>query len=162
MLNREIVRHILGSFGLVPPPNFGKVGISSNEFKLNDGFSLEFENANGTMEMVKFGLWGGNINYNQSTMIALATDVCDNDSDYHEFSLVYRVDNSFVHGIKHIYNDNGISLYLNNDKVWKPIGMYDKLIACAGFQKINDLGINWSPNIDSKELLPFLLEIVEM
>jgi hypothetical protein len=161
-LNREIVRHILGSLGMVPPPNFGKVGISTNEFRQQKCFDLEFENKYGKMERVSFALWGGQIVQNGSIIKALGTDVCDDDGPFHEFSIVYQVDSSPIHGIKHLFAEEGEALYIiKSGKEWKQIGAAEKLITCAGFLTLNSQGINWNP-YNTEHLLPQLLEIVEM
>jgi len=161
LLDREIIRYILGSIGFIPPPNFGKVGIST--YKLNKDFQLEFENIDGTMEKVSFGLWGGSISDMNSKVKVLATDICDNNNNYHEFSAVYRVDNNNVYGIKHIFEDNGIVLYLVNiDNKWKPVSLFDRLIACAGFEKLNNIGLIWQQENDITDLFPYLMEIIEI
>jgi hypothetical protein len=166
LFNREIIRHLLGSFGMIPPPNFGKVGISTEEYKLSHGFDLEFENDSGEMNKVSFGLWCGLANQGSSTIRVLATDVCDN--NYHEFSVVYRVDGAPIHAIKHVFDDESPALFLvklNTDtgELWKPVGVAEKLIACAGFERFNNLGISWLPCDEyENDLLPALLEVVEM
>jgi hypothetical protein len=147
---------------MIPPPNFGKVGISTNEFRQQKCFDLEFENSSGKMEKVSFALWGGQIEMGGSFIKALGTDVCDEDEPYHEFSIVYQVDKSPIHGIKHMFAEGGEALFIiQSGKGWRPIDTAEKLIACAGFEKLNTNGISWSP-YNTEYLLPKLLEIVEI
>lgn len=173
LFNREIIRHILGSFGFVPPPHFGKLGISTNEHFLNEGFDLEFENDSGQMIKSSFGLWSGTIHLGDSKLRVLATDICDNNSNYHEFCLVYQTfdleDNITgpVHGIKHIFMDNGLALFLvrsekDSVKQWSNIGVEQKLIACAGFEKLKSFGATFVKEDNRKQLFEDLLSVVEM
>jgi len=167
VLNREIVRHVLGSLGMVPPPNFGKVGLSLEEFKLDKGFDLEFETDNGKMEKKKFGLWCGVAQQGRSKLRVLATDICDNATNYHEFCVVYRVDDAPFHAVKHVFDDEAPAMYLvkhqtDVGEVWRPVGTEQKLIACAGFERFNSLGIDWVPSVEFEDLLPVLMEVVEM
>ena len=166
-LNREIVRHVLGSFGFVPPPNFGKVGVSLDDFRQEEGFELEFENDDGQMEKKTFGLWCGECEMGGTRLKVLGTDVCDNENNYHEFSVVYQVDESPIHAVKHVFDDESPALYLvklNTDTgiKWKEVGAEQRLIACAGLEKINSVGLTWNSSNDVKDLLPALLEVVEM
>lgn len=167
IFNREIVRHVLGSFGMVPPPNFGKVGISAKEFRLQKGFELEFETEKGKMEKKTFGLWCGSARLGRNEVRVLATDVCDNETNYHEFCVVYRVDDAPVHAVKHVFDDEGPALYLvkhvtDTGEHWKPVGTESKLIACAGFERFNSLGVSWNPCVEFEDLFPVLMEVVEM
>ena len=165
--NREIVRHVLGSFGFVPPPNFGKVGISSHEFRLEKGFDLEFESDKGKMEKKTFGLWCGATEMGSTKLVVLATDVCDPETEYHEFSVVYRVDNAPLHAVKHVFSDDEpahyvVKLETDTGIQWRQVGTEQKLIACAGLERINSMGINWVPSNEYETLLPALMEVVEM
>ncbi len=77
------------------------------------------------------------------------------------------MDNSPIHAVKHLFDDNSSALFLvqlesENGFIWKPVGMEQKLIACAGFERINNFGITWQACDESEDLLPALLEVVEM
>ena len=163
LLNREIVRHILGGFGMVPPPNFGKVGISSDEYKLSEGFDLEFESNDGRMDSVTFGLWCGKTTYQGSELKVLGTDVCDNKDNYHEFSVVYKVNNEPIHCLKHVYGTDDVLFMVNINDAWVPTNLAGKLMACAGFERLKDMGVGWIPDKEIKnELFSSLMEVVEM
>lgn len=167
IFNREIVRHVLGSFGFVPPPNFGKVGITPDDFRLENGFDLEFESEDGRMEKKTFGLWCGETIQGSSKLRVLGTDICDNDSNYHEFSAVYRVNDAPIHAIKHVFDDDAPALYIVKLETdigikWRSVGTAQKLIACAGLEKFNSLGFSWAFCNEYEDLLPALLEVVEM
>lgn len=166
LFEREIIRHILGSFGFVPPPNFGKTGITSEDFMLKNGFDLEFENEFGEVELKKFGLWCGYADYGGRIRV-LGTDVCDPKVNYHEFCVAYKVDNSPIHILKHIFEHDGLVIYrakIEKDGLesWRPVGVEQKLLACAGLERFNKIGIKWNPCNEFEDLLPALLEAVEM
>lgn len=162
LLNREIVRTILGSIGFVPPPNFGKVGISRDEFMLNKFITLDFETNNGGVQKEQFAIWCGQTRQGNSTLKVLATDICDNGSNYHEFIAVYKVDNAPVHMVKHIFGEEDMGLFLFKLDTWKPVGRYEKLISCAGFEKITSMGFSWEPCKDYNDLYACLVEAIEM
>lgn len=166
ILNREIIRHILGSLGLVPPPNFGKVGITTNEFKTKKTLTLEFEDSKGEDQKTEFALWSGKISLGNpngmQTLKILATDICDNEQGYHEFIMAYRLDEAPIHAIKHIYSDNDALFLTKVDEIWRPVGTYEKLIACAGFERMTQLGLSWLPCDEYDELYSSLVEVVEM
>jgi len=168
VLNREIIRHILGGLGLVPPPNFGKVGITTKVFKAEKTLALEFENSKGEDQKTEFALWSGQISMGApgtaQVLRALATDICDNEKNYHEFIAVYQLEAAPIHAVKHIFSDedNGLFLTKLDGKAWRPVGTYEKLIACAGFERMIQLGLTWAPCKDYEELYPSLVEVVEM
>jgi hypothetical protein len=163
VLNRELIRTVMGSLGIVPPPNFGKVGITTNDFLLDEHISLDFEDKNGIPNKEKFAMWCGITAHGSDEIKVLLTDICDNETGYHEFILVYRLSNYAPHILKHVFSDDDFGLFLRKvEKEWRPVGQYEKLVSCAGFCQMSSLGLTWVPCKDYTDLYPLLIEGVEM
>lgn len=162
-LKKELCKSIVNNMGLVPSPNFGKVGLTTKDFLIDKTISLEFENELGNKIIQKFGLWCGSISLSGMMIKALVTDICDNDNNHHEFIVTYKLENGPIVGISIIYGEdhNGLFLFKKNEQ-WKPASNYEMLMAAAGFEKLNDLGIMWKPNKDYEELYDSLIEIIGM
>lgn len=160
IFNREIIRHILGNLGMVPPPNFGKVGISTEEFKQQKTLLLEFESRGSRMETIKFPLWGGKIESSGAKLNVLATDLFD--ENYHEFVVVFQTNGETMHGIKHNFDEqaNLAGFFMFDGVVWKNVSTITKLKVCLGFELLNDWGLTWEP-ANTEFLLPNLLSLIE-
>lgn len=162
VLTRELVRHVLGKFGLIPPPNFGKVGISTDEFILKDTLDIEYRDDDNVTQTSSFPLWAGEGILGKSKMKVLGTDlVSDN---YHEFCVTFCVDNLAIYGVKHIFSDQEDAVFLTsrNRKDWSQLGLYEKLMASAGVIRAADLGIVWEPCFKNDELYTKLVDLIEL
>jgi hypothetical protein len=160
-LRRELCRLILGKFGLVPPPNFGKVGISTKEFLLSKTIKIEFEDELGNVSNHNFGLWSGSIMYNGSKVRVLATDICDNKINYHEFIATYIVDKSPVNGIRVIYGEEDYGLFIVKTDKWKPVSVANMLMSAAGFEQMSNIGLVWTPCDEYDDLYGPLKEVLD-
>jgi len=166
ILTRELVRHVLGKFGLVPPPHLGKVGVSPDEFKLPNSLDIEYvDDLNHTLKS-SFPLWCGEANMGKGKLVVLATDLFTEDEKYHEFCATFCVDDMAVHGVKHIFSDHEEAQFLisRDKKEWSQMGVYEKLLVTAGLERLADLGAKWIPrSIDNhKDLYAKLVDLVEM
>jgi len=165
ILTRELARYVLGKMGLVPPPNLGKLGMSTCDFLLEKKLEIEYYDADNQKRKSAFPLWCGETRVGQSRMLTVATDLFTTDQEYHEFCSVFIVDNLAVHGIKHIFSEHEEALFLiaSDPKAdWKPNGLYGKLMITAALEKMADLGIPWRPAKDYEVLFSKLVELVEM
>ena len=163
VLNRELVRTVMGSLGIAPPPNFGKVGITTDNFALGKYISLDFEDKDGNQKKENFAMWCGKAKHGEDEIRALLTDICDNETGYHEFIMVYQLSNFQPHILKHVFSDDDFGLFLRkNADGWKPVGQYEKLVSCAGFVQMSNLGLTWTPCEDYNDLYPLLVEGIEM
>jgi hypothetical protein len=163
-LKIELCKLILSNMGMVKPPNFGKSGISINDFLLNINLSVEFEEDNGNIEVEKYGLWCGYVSYMGMRIRALGTDICDNKNNSHEFIVVYCLDNGPFNAIKYSTNSENCFFMVkgveNTKCIWKNANIYDMLTASAGFYKISDLGVLWYPCKEYEDLYKVLVEVV--
>jgi len=164
ILTRELVRHVLGKIGLVPPPNLGKVGISTDAFKLPKTLDIEYFNDTNEKQVSSFPLWCGMCQMGKSKMIALATDLFSEDEEYHEFCAVFCVDDLAIHGVKHIFSDHEEAQFIiaRDRERWSQLGLYDKLLVTAGMERLADLGATWNPCAEYEILYARLIDLVEM
>ena len=162
-LTRELVRNTLGKMGLVPPPNLGKLGITTKEFLLKDSLKIEYLNDTNEQQTSSFPLWCGEIYMGTSKMVALATDLFTQDEGYHEFCATFCVDNLAIHGVKHIFAEQEDAYFLKaNENEWTQMSLYNKLLITAGMERLSDYGVSWRPCKDYERLYPKLVDLVEM
>jgi hypothetical protein len=154
ILTRELARHVIGKFGLVPPPNLGKLGITTRDFLLDRRLKIEYDDGS-----AEFPIWCG-VSGCQPSITVLATDLTSD--NYHEFCTVFTVDKQVIHGIKHIFSDSDDALFMIWNGEWKPTGLRQKLLLTAGLEQITDLGLGWIPENNYEILYDRLVEIVEM
>jgi len=162
-LRKELCKLILGKLGMVPPPNFGKTGITTKEFLLDKTINIEFEDELGNISPEKFGLWCGVLKHQGMQVKVIATDLCNNQNDYHEFLATYAVNKGPIHGVKAIYGIEDYGLFvLKTPAGWKQEGLYEMLIGSAGFEKMSSLGLLWEPCDEYDDLFESLKEIINM
>jgi len=159
ILMKELTRTIFGSIGFVPS-NMGKLGISTDKHLTSEEIRVTMESEEENI----YSIWAGKIVQDQSELIILSTAIiCD---EYCEFNAVYKIDNSYIHGIKTSYYDNdeipNLFLYKKDDR-WNNLNIYNQLLSTAGFIKIADLGNEFEvvKEIDA-ELLKSLHQLIEI
>jgi hypothetical protein len=162
-LRKEICKLILAKIGMVPPPNFGKTGITTKEFLLDKTINIEFEDELGNVFLEKFGLWCGILKHQGMQVRVVATDICNNKNSYHEFLATYCVDKSPIHGTKAVYGAEDYGLFIIKTPAgWKQVGVYEMLVGAAGFEKMSSIGLLWEPCDEYEDLFIALKEIVNM
>jgi hypothetical protein len=163
-LKIELCKLILSNMGMVKPPNFGRYGISINDFLLDKSLPIEFEEDNGKIEVEKYGLWCGYVSHMGMRIRALGTDICDNKNNSHEFIVVYCLDNGSFNAIKYSTESDNYFFMVRNiegtKSIWKNVNIYDMLTASAGFYKISDLGVLWYPCNEYEDLYNILVEVI--
>jgi len=141
-LTKELTRIIFGSIGFVPRPNFGKVGISTEEYLTSNEIQVQLDN--NTSEI--YSVWAGEAKQDNSKLIIAATSIIED--NYCEFNAVYKIDSGYIHAIKSSYYDEdeipNLFIYKIDGK-WKQLGVYNQLLAAAGFIRMADLGIEYTP-----------------
>lgn len=154
-LTKELITYILGNLGLVPDPLWGKAGISEDVFQTNKVIKIQYDD-----DIFQFPVYAAKCNIGADEINVLAVKI--DDEDYVEFVFVFRMNDLQIFGLKQIVegNDPGTFVIFDKSKGWINPNMYEKLIFCAGLEKITDQGIGWSPgNLD---LFKFLLEVIEI
>lgn len=162
-LRRELCRLILGKIGFVPPPNFGKVGISTKEFLLDKSVKLQIEDELGNSTIEKFGLWAGELSFQGANVRVLATDICNIKTGYDEFIMIYKTEKASLNAIRAVYGmeDFGLFLVKHKDK-WQQVGVANMLMSAAGFEQMANMGLTWKPSDDYEDLLKAIHEIIDM
>lgn len=156
-LTREIIRRMFGDVGVAPPPNFGKVGISTPELQLRSG--LEFAMEDGKSQ--HFPIWAGEVIMDSYKIRAM---LCDLSADeVPEYALVIRIADRPIYGIKLIYDDEDNGIFVIGEKNgWKSGSTIAKLRALIGMETIMELGMGWEACDDVKDLYEALATIAEM
>jgi len=163
-LRNEICKFILAKVGLVPPPDFGKLGITTKDFLLKKNVSINFEDELGNVSNENFGVWCGESAYNNMKIRIIAADICDNKINYHEFISVYNVDNGSTNAIKCVYGDDeNFSLFITKIyNGWKQVGTYEMFMSAAGFERMASVGVLWKPCEEYEDLYKTLIEVINM
>jgi hypothetical protein len=159
-LTKELTRTIFGSIGFVPKPNFGKLGISIDKYLTSEEIRVTMDSE----EEDIYSIWAGKVIQDQSELVILSTAIIC--KEYTEFNAVYKIDNSYIHGLKSSYYDEdeipNLFLYKKDNK-WNNLNIYNQLLSTAGFIKIADLGTEFKAvkEIDG-ELLQSLHQLIEI
>ncbi len=154
-LTKQLITYIFSNLGIVPDPLWGKAGITEDIFKTSKTIKIQYEN-----DIFDFPVYAAKCNIGEDKISILAVKI--DDEEYVEFVLVFRMNNHPIFGLKQAVeaDDPGTFVISDTGENWINPGMYEKLIFCAGLEKITDQGIGWSPgNLD---LFKYLLKIVEM
>jgi len=159
-LTKELTRTIFGSIGFVPKPNFNKLGISIDKYLTSEEIHVTLDSEQEDV----YQIWAGKVIEGHSELIILSTAIiCE---EYCEFNAVYKIDNSYIHGLKTSYYDNdeipNLFLYKKDNK-WNNLKLYDQLISTVGFIRIADKGTEFKvvKEIDA-ELLKSLHQLIEI
>lgn len=170
-LKKELCKFIVTSLGFVPPPGLWKCGMASKEFLIDKKLSIESEDELGKLFIDHFNIWCGKLNFQGLGIRVLATHI--NYDDYHEFIIVYKLDNSPMHVVKTVYGEEHNGLFVTNSIVdssvvenqgslWKPVGLYNMLSSALGFERMVTLGQVWEPCSDYEDLFQIMLEAVDL
>jgi len=155
-LTNSLVKHMLGNFGFVDPPLFGKVGLSEFLLKTKDNITIKYENE---IEK-KYPVYAGELNLKDGLLKSIGTYVHFND-DPSEFIVLFKLNNNEITAIKKV-EDECLFLTSSNGVDWEYATMYQKLMACAGLEYLTNTGYNWSPCLSYLDLMQPLREIVEL
>lgn len=157
-LTKELVKYMLAIFGLADYVEFDTIGIIKNEFKTDFNIKIQYEND----KIEKYPIYSGSTTFNGSKLKVVGCRVADNDGDY--YAALFKLDDLFTYGIKINMSDdteNVIFLVSKIEGSWTKLNMYDKIIACAGLEKLNDAGIIWKQE-DIGNFYNILIELIEM
>jgi hypothetical protein len=141
LINREIIRHIIGSLGVAPPPNLGVVGMTSKEYLVKDHITtVEYDGSK-----KNHPIWFGSCTLGDGRLYAMITDVYD--EELHEFAVVTYYTSGKIYGFKHLYTDDDFGVFLQSLDLntWSEVSLYEKLKVCAAFENMADIGIEWTP-----------------
>ncbi len=156
-LTKELISHIFNNIGMVPGTLWGKAGITEDIFKIGKKINIQFDD-----DVYEFPIYAGSCNISDDKINVLAVKISDQDCT--EFFMVFRMNGLSIYGLKKSVDEDDLGTFLisTQDGSWTNISMYEKLIFCAGLEKLTDHGIGWVPNENVDVLYKYLLEIVEM
>lgn len=155
---REMIKYMLSIFGLSEHSVYNTIGIMKDEFKTP--FEIKMQYDIGPIE--KYPTYSAITIFNESKLQAVSCLVSDEDDVC--YTVLFKLDDFYTYAIKlNINNIDELPIFLIS-KIkgnWSKLSMYDKIIACAGLEKLNDAGIIWKPApID--DFYNILVEVVEM
>ena len=153
-LNRELLKRVFGNLGAVPGPNFGRVGITLNDFLFNKQITMLDED-NSKYDCL---IWMGETKIGSTYRVAL-TNL--NTVDEPEFILLFKIENDSPLGLRLIWDENDFGSFMSlNNKFWHPVSMLRKLNFTAGIELLTQEGAGWYPCQDDA-LYSLLLSLVD-
>lgn len=155
-LTKELINYIFSNLGIVAPPLWGKAGVTENVFKTDKTVKIQFDDN----DFVSYPTYSAECKINNDTLKILTTNIVD--EDYNEFVLVLQMNDFQIYGLKQTVESEepGVFLMQPKDGAWMTPSIHEKLLFCAGIEKITDSGIGWIKN-NNTDLLSYLREIIE-
>jgi hypothetical protein len=156
VLDLELSNIIFGNICMVPPPNFGRGGISTPQFKTSEIISIDIEDDDGNIQKKNYPVWAASGNSGGLELACI--DICSD--NYNEFLLVVKSIN-FTFCIKKVYESNYCEFLHYVDKKFVQASLVDKLILAALFEDMGSKGAGFAQNDNISELVTILKEFVE-
>ena len=157
-LTRELVKYMLAIFGLSNNSIYDTVGILKDQFKTDLNIKIQYENN----KIIKHPIFSASTIFNGSKLHVVGVSIADEDGVY--YAALFKLDNFYTYGIKINSSDpdeEAIFLVSRVKNSWTKLSMYEKMIACAGLEKLNDAGIFWKPEL-ADDFYNILVELAEM
>lgn len=155
---REMIKYMLSIFGLSDYSTYNTIGIIKDEFKTDLNIKIQYDI--GPIE--KHPIFSASTTFNESKLHVVGCSVADDDGSY--CAVLFKLDNYNTYAIKLNMSDSAELPIFLVSKVkgnWSKLSMYDKIIACAGLEKLNDAGIVWKAE-PIGDFYNILVEVVEM
>lgn len=139
-LTKEIIKRILGNLGVVPPPNFGTLGITESLYKTKEYIEIEYENK----EKIKHELWAAETEIKTKKLKTILVDL-SLESRY-EYLVVFQLDKFPCYGLRlaFVNDDLGLLLVLHGDR-WQQVSTLIKAQALVGIEMLTNQGFVWKP-----------------
>ena len=163
ILRRELIRHIMGNFGMIPKDDFGSRGITMKEFRIDKALKIEYDDLKTREHRVFAACMKRHSDTGQEKKFRV---MCCSLKE--ELVLVFGVEGLPLHGLRLDYfatvADNYWGKFLvKHAETWQKISMFDQLTACAGVEKLSQSVVQWEPDDDdNSDLFSALTELVEM
>ena len=148
ILTREIVRHILVSFGIAPKPHWGKVGLTLNEFKKNKVLSIEYDDG----KVINHPVFAAQIKVSDdSTLKLLLVDLSLEESS--EVLLVVQFDSLPIHVLRLSYaTEEPAKFALVVDGKVTELNLSVQCSFLMGVERISSLGLSYTSLDDFESL----------
>jgi hypothetical protein len=155
-LTKELVKYMLAIFGFSDNCIYNTVGIFKDEFKTDLNIKIQYDDN----KIIKHPIFSASTIFNGSKLHVVGISI--NDEDGVSFAALFKLDDFYTYGIKLTDSDEDTIFLLSKVKNnWTNPSMYEKIIACAGLEKLNDAGMFWKLE-PATEFYNILAEIVEM
>ncbi len=158
LLIRNMVQYMLSIFGLADYQVFDTIGIMKNEFRALEVIKIQYDI--GPVE--NNPIFSASTIFNNSKLHVAGCFIGDEDGAF--YMVVFKLDDFNTYAFKINLSDqqeNAIFIVSKAKGSWSKISMYDKIIACAGLEKLNDAGIIWKAE-PLGEFYNQLVELAEM
>ena len=164
ILGRELVRVIMGNFGMIPISSFGTQGIAAENFLIPKTLDVQYDNT-----ITKYNVYASQMIVNDGKIKTICASVED------DLIVVFGFDgvpilyglclDYFASAIDLVHDKN--SMYgrfcLKSDGAkWSNANLFDRLMVCAGVEKLAGLEYFWSKCDDYEDLFVALTELVEI
>jgi len=158
-LTRELIRYILLVFGISDKNVYKNIGIIQESFKVSAEIKIQYEADNDDL-IIKYPIYSASTLFNNSKLHVVGCII--NNEFCEEYIALFKLDDLQLYGIKLDLTDSiPIFLISKTKEKWSKISLYDKIIACAGVEKLNDAGIIWKPE-PLGDFYNYLTELAEM
>lgn len=156
-LTQAIVKYMLAIFGLSDNQIYNTIGIIQDEFKTPLDIKIQYDI--GPIE--KHSIFSASTTFNNSKLHVAGCSIYNEDEIY--YIAVFKLDNLFTYGLKLSNDINELPIFLISkvEGSWIKPSMYEKIIACAGLEKLNDAGIIWKKEALG-DFYNLLVELVDM
>lgn len=156
ILTRELVKRIFGNLGAVPGKNFGKVGITLDEFKLSKTISLKEDDSKTTTD---HSIWAAEVKID-IIYKAIITNI--GTIDIPEFVMLLKVSGINMLGFRLLWDeeDSGVIMSYDNDE-WRPISVLRKLQLTAAIELMTQQGVVWYPCQEVDDLYDQFVALVD-
>lgn len=169
ILGRELIRVIMGNFGMIPKSSFGTQGIASEKFLTSKTLDIQYDNA----KVVKYNVYAAQMIMDNDKIKTICTSLEDDLAVVFGFDgmpVLYGLRLDYFASAHDLVQDKAwhrdsrwgrFCLKLDETK-WSNASLFDRLMVCAGVEKLASSEYFWSKCNDYEDLLVALTELVEM
>lgn len=153
-LTRELLKRTFGNLGAVPGKNFGKTGITTEEFICQKKLTIKIENL-----VYENNIYSGQINLFEKYNVILANV---NSLEIPEFIVVLQAGKN-IFGLRLLWDGFDVgSFVIFHDTIWTELSLQYKLNLTSAIEAITQEGIIWQPDlVPDSNLFEHLATIVE-
>lgn len=157
-LTYSMAKYMLSIFGLSDYQIYNTTGITKDEFKTELNVKIQYDND----KIEKYPIYSAVTTFNNSKLHVVGCSIADEDGAY--YAALFKLDEFDTYAIKVNLTDLAelpIFIVSKSKGHWTNLSMYEKIIACAGIEKLNDAGIIWKSD-PIGDFYGSLIELVEM
>jgi len=167
LLTKEIIKRIFGNLGIVPNNNYGKFGITIDDFYVGENIELFSNDSEVTYHKIYCG--SSNIdNFNiRVVLVSLGGDPKEDSNDACEFLVLIKTDDSPIHGLSLCFDDNDCGTFLMRVKIkdeqesWIPASVLIQSQILTGMEQITQMGVMWIPCKEYADLKGDIFSMLE-